>query len=157
VELDPEINLENVLALTRTFGTEELDLIWHFLEQLAGTVPHGTSTAKKLNRCIPILFGLRPRDELETMLVLQMTGIHNCALECLRRALHPQQASEGVEANITRTVALTKVFLSQLEALQKYRGKGSRQTVMVKHVHVNQGGQAIVGEVQHQGREGGGG
>ena len=156
VELDPQMNLENALALIRAFGTEELDLIWHFLEQLAGTVPQGSDMATKLNRCLPILHGLRPRDELEAMLILQMTGIHNCAMECLRRVHHPHQAPEGVEANINRTVALTKVFLSQLEALQKYREKGSRQTVVVKHVHVNQGGQAIVGKVHHQGRVGGG-
>jgi hypothetical protein len=150
------MNLENALALIRALGTEELDLIWHFLEQLAGTVPQGSDMATKLNRCLPILHGLRPRDELEAMLVLQMTGIHNCAMECLRRAHHPHQASEGVEANINRTVALTKVFLSQLEALQKYRGKGSRQTFVVRHVHVNSGGRAIVGEVHHMGQEGGG-
>ena len=56
--------------------------------------------ATKLNRAVPILHGLRPRDELEAMLIIQMTGVHNCALECLRRVLHPHQASEGMEANI---------------------------------------------------------
>jgi hypothetical protein len=34
----------------------------------------------------------------------------------------------------------------QLEALQRYRGKG-QQKVTVEHVHVNAGGQAIVGTV----------
>jgi len=33
-----------------------------------------------------------------------------------------------------------------LEALQRYRGKG-QQKVTVEHVHVNAGGQAIVGTV----------
>ena len=35
----------------------------------------------------------------------------------------------------------------QLEALQRYRGKG-QQKVTVEHVNVNAGGQAIVGTVQ---------
>lgn len=34
----------------------------------------------------------------------------------------------------------------QVEALQRYRGKG-QQRVTVEHVHVHQGGQAIVGAV----------
>ena len=34
----------------------------------------------------------------------------------------------------------------QIEALQRYRGKG-QQKVTVEHVHVNAGGQAIVGVV----------
>ena len=34
-----------------------------------------------------------------------------------------------------------------VEALNRYRGKG-QQHVRVEHVHVNQGGQAIVGAVQ---------
>jgi hypothetical protein len=37
----------------------------------------------------------------------------------------------------------------QMEALQRYRGKGE-QKMVVEHVHVHQGGQAIVGSV-HQG------
>jgi hypothetical protein len=35
----------------------------------------------------------------------------------------------------------------QVEALQRYRGKG-QQKVTVEHVHVHSGGQAIVGALQ---------
>jgi len=41
----------------------------------------------------------------------------------------------------------------QMEALKKYRGKGE-QKMTVEHVHVHNGGQAIVGDV-HQ-KAGGG-
>jgi hypothetical protein len=39
-----------------------------------------------------------------------------------------------------------RTFTAQLEALQRYRGKG-QQKVTVEHVNVNAGGQAIVGTV----------
>jgi len=152
VEPDPGLTMESALALARAFGTKELDVIWHFLQQLAGVVPNASSLDAKLNRTVPILHALRPRDELEAMLFVQMVGVHNAAMECLRRGLHPHQVSEGIEANIHRATALTKVFMGQLEALQKYRGKGSQQRVTVEHVHVHQGGQAIVGAVQPQGK-----
>jgi hypothetical protein len=156
VEFDFEINLEGLQALIRTFGTHELDLFTHFMRQLINSTPGLDSPAIKLNHTVPILHGLRPRDELEAMLAIQMVGIHNCLMECLRQAMHPDQVDPGVEANIHRSTALAKVFLSQVETLQKYRGKGSKQTVTVEHVQVQQGGQAIVGTVHHLRPKGGG-
>jgi len=38
----------------------------------------------------------------------------------------------------------------QFATLNRHRGKG-QQKVTVEHVHVHQGGQAIVGHVQHSG------
>src|SRR3984893_14804035 len=57
------------------------------------------------------------------------------------RIRHPQQDSNGNLA-----VKLLRTFTMQVEALQRYRGKG-QQKVTVEHVHVNAGGQAIVGTV----------
>jgi hypothetical protein len=53
----------------------------------------------------------------------------------------PQQDSNGGLA-----VKLLRTFTMQLEALQRYRGKG-HQKVVVEHVHVHAGAQAIVGSV----------
>jgi len=46
---------------------------------------------------------------------------------------------------------LARTFASQLEALKRYRSAGE-QTVRVEHVTVNEGGQAIVGNVAHGGK-----
>ena len=43
---------------------------------------------------------------------------------------------------------LARTFAAQMEALRKYR-TGGEQNVTVKHVTVNEGGQAIVGNVEH--------
>ena len=45
-------------------------------------------------------------------------------------------------ANASRT------FVELLSALDRKRGKGGQQVVRVEHVHVHQGGQAIVGNVK---------
>ena len=37
--------------------------------------------------------------------------------------------------------------LEQLEAMQKLKGKAGQQKVTVEHVHVHEGGKAIVGAV----------
>jgi len=41
---------------------------------------------------------------------------------------------------------MLRTFIAQIEALKKYRTAG-RQKMIVEHVHVNEGGQAIVGTV----------
>jgi hypothetical protein len=48
---------------------------------------------------------------------------------------------------IVRMVKLLRTYTMQVEALQRYRGKG-QQKVTVEHVHVHSGGQAIVGAVK---------
>ena len=56
------------------------------------------------------------------------------------QTLHQQDSNGNLAVKLLRTFAL------QIEALQRYRGKG-QQKVTVEHVHVNAGGQAIVGAV----------
>ena len=54
----------------------------------------------------------------------------------------------GRELNlkVQRTKLTQAYMLSSLAALDKKR-RGGQQKVVVKHVHVNEGGQAIVGDV----------
>jgi GTPase len=40
-----------------------------------------------------------------------------------------------------------RLFTEQLEAMSKLKGKVGQQKVTVEHVHVHDGGQAIVGAV----------
>ena len=67
-------------------------------------------------------------------------------MECIGRAASRQQPDLGVERYINRATKLMRTFANQTEALGRYRGKGE-QKMMVEHVHVYQGGQAIVGQV----------
>ena len=65
------------------------------------------------------------------------------------RALRRFKASEKIaqqNSNGNLAIKLLRTFTMQIEALQRYRGKG-QQKVTVEHVHVNAGGQAIVGAV----------
>jgi hypothetical protein len=45
----------------------------------------------------------------------------------------------------------TRTYLAQMDVLKKYHAK-TQQTVRVERVTVNEGGQAIVGDVTHGGR-----
>jgi hypothetical protein len=65
--------------------------------------------------------------------------------------VHPEQNSEGIDANVTRASQFMKLFLEHAACLQKLKGKAGQQRVTVEHVTVNQGGQAIVGAVNPRG------
>ena len=61
---------------------------------------------------------------------------------------------EAIDSNVIRATRLMRLFLEQVEALQKLQGKTGQQKVVVEHVHVNEGGQAIVGAVSATNGEG---
>lgn len=104
------------------------------------------SRNKQIQAILSALVGLVAQDEAEGMLVAQMIACHNAAMECFRRAMLPEQTFEGRKQALNFGNKLARTYALHLEALDKHRGKG-QQRVTVEHVHVHQGGQAIVGEV----------
>ena len=92
------------------------------------------------------LAGINPKDTTEGMMAAQLYASHAGAMECYRRAMAPEHSMEARDIYFSLAAKLTKANAAQVEALNKYRGKG-QQRVIVEHVHVYQGGQAIVGNV----------
>lgn len=102
--------------------------------------------AATINAALAAVCGIGPRDETEAMLAVQMVATHDAAMELLRRAMQAQYRHNLEDAG-NLAVKLLRTYTAQLAALQRYRGKG-QQKVTVEHVHVHQGGQAIVGHVE---------
>src|SRR5215472_442855 len=90
---------------------------------------------------------LAPQNALEAMLATQMIAAPEAALMFLNRATTEGQYPANIDANVLRAIRLTRIFGEQLEGMQKLRGKTGHQRVTVEHVHVHDGGQAIVGAV----------
>ncbi len=96
---------------------------------------------------LAMLEEIGPQNVTEAMLATQMIAANDLAMMFMYRASQKEQPSEIIDANISRATRLMRVFTEQLEAMQKLRGKTGQQRVTVEHVHVHQGGQAIVGSV----------
>lgn len=107
-----------------------------------GRVPDET----EVDALLAAMHGLRPQDEAEGMMAAQLVAMNHLSLEFMRRAMWDEQTPEGVERHMNRAIKLLNGFNAKLDALQKYRGKG-QQKMTVEHVHVNEGGQAIIGNV----------
>jgi hypothetical protein len=102
-----------------------------------------------INDTLAAVTGVGARDEIEGMLAIQMVATHLAAIRALRRLSGSETVAQQ-DSNGNLAVKLLRTFSMQLEALHRYRGKG-QQKVTVEHVHVNAGGQAIVGTVHPPG------
>ena len=105
---------------------------------------------RKRTACLEAMAGISPKDEIEGMLVAQMIACHSAAMECFRRAMIKEQTFDGRNQNLNFANKLSRTYALHMESLDKHRGKG-QQKVTVEHVHVHQGGQAIVGNVSNGG------
>ena len=103
-----------------------------------------------VNTCLTLMHGINPQDEQEGMLAAQIISSHNMAMQCFIRASSQGQPAEGIDLFTKLATKLMRSYTAALEALTRYRGKG-QQKISVEHVHVHKGGQAIVGDVHHQG------
>ena len=105
------------------------------------------SSPKRVAFVAAALAAFKPTDELEGLLAAQGVALHLGAMECLRRAMLPDQHPD-IAAKLRKDGAnLARGMTDMLEALDRKRGKGP-QVVRVERVVVHEGGQAIVGNVQ---------
>jgi hypothetical protein len=101
------------------------------------------------------LAGFKPTDAVETMISATATALHFAAMESLNRAANTQMFPHAMTLH-KDAANLARAMVDMCEALARRRGHGSQQKVIVEHVHVHSGGQAVVGSVQ-SGAAGGGG
>lgn len=140
------------------FGTVSLDFSSQMIGRLAAIANERGEefpTETALNAALAAVDAVRPENETEAMLAAQMYATHEVAMEMLTRtkqATNPQ----ALQNYSTIATKLLRTYTAQIEALAKLR-RGGEQTVRVEHVHVHEGGQAIVGNVAHQGAGTGGG
>ena len=105
----------------------------------------GADAEQRINAGLAVLDGMRPRDEVEAMLVAQMVVTHAFAMDYLTRT-KKAELIQAAEFTSNFACKLLRAFTAQTEALAKLR-RGGEQTVRVEHVHVHPGAQAIVGTV----------
>jgi hypothetical protein len=125
-------------------GTTDADFFMGFLHQLA-EAGGGEVNEQQLNFLLAVVKGINPRDQLEAMLAAQMAAVHTATMTFSRNLAEAECVEHRDSAERTFN-KLTRTYVSQMEALKRYRA-GGEQTVTVQQVNVGEGGQAIVGNV----------
>jgi hypothetical protein len=133
------------ISLMTAIGTSDSDFYGGLICQLVDASRESAPSEKATNFMLAVVKGIEPRDQIEAMLAAQMAAVHMASMTFARRLAHveniPQQDSAERAFN-----KLTRTFAAQMSALKEYRSKGE-QKMTVQHVHVAEGGQAIVGNV----------
>jgi hypothetical protein len=135
--------------LKNALGTRSSAFVAASVQQLiaAARLPNSGISEVAVNASLAFIEGAKPRDELECALVIQMACTHSATMAVLSRVRGAHGGDRSVAAMASAAARLLRAYATQVEALRRLRNGGS-QTVRVEHVHVNEGGQAIIGNVQ---------
>ena len=142
-------------ALERIFGTKHPEmvegLVSHCLKVLKSTEASDDYEANDERMFMfAAIAEIEPRDGIERLLAVQMAATH-VAMVRSGRWLASADRVDQVNAHYSGYTKLARAYTAQMEALRKHRS-GGKQTVTVQHVNVEDGGQAIVGNVETGGR-----
>jgi hypothetical protein len=145
------VTLGHEAALQEIFGTQHPEmaeaLLGHCLKVLnvkEASDDHPGSDERAF--MIAAVAELQPRDAIERMLAVQMAATHVATIRSARWLANSENIPQ-VQSHYTGFNKLARTFATQVEALRKHRS-GGKQTVIVQHVNVEDGGQAIVGNVE---------
>ena len=127
-------------------------VIFPGVNAVASSSKDTAEATKMANYYLSLMAEFKPRDPFEGLLITQMSLVHQQALKFLSMTNLNQNHSHPdiLTAWSNRYIKLMKLFTQQMDALDRHR-RGGKQTVSVEHVHVHQGGQAIVGNVSKGG------
>jgi len=133
--------------LNKALGTGSSDFTnaCMFQIQAAARTPFGGISELATNAALAMIEAAAPKDEIEGALAVQMACTHTAAMAVLAKL---DSASERQVAVIGSAAArLLRAYATQVEVLRRLR-HGGHQYLRVEHVHVNDGGQAVIGNVK---------
>jgi hypothetical protein len=146
-----QARLQDALGTTSVAFTEvEIDRLLNVFQKA------GTADANAVNAALAMIDGLKPQNEAEAMLAVQIAATHDRVMSFSARLGRGDSVQEQDFVSLTLS-RLHRAFTTQLETLSNMR-RGGRQKVVVEHVHIHKhvnvypGAQAIVGDVTHTGR-----
>lgn len=130
---------------------KELGLQNYRLKQIVSLAWFGNEDCKekateRIVDAMRLYQSLEPQDAIEAMLCEQMVGNTLAINACFQRAGNCQHIDNSAKF-LKSASQLQGQFIKQVAALDKHRGR-NHQKVVVEHVHVEAGGQAIVGNVE---------
>jgi hypothetical protein len=137
--------------LNKALGTTSSDFVNASLLQLqaAARSPFGTVSEIHINAALAMIEAAAPKDEIEGALAVQMACTHTAAMAVLAKLDSGFGTERRIAAFGSAAARLLRAYATQVEVLRRLR-HGCHQFVRVEHVHVNDGGQAVIANVQRQ-------
>jgi hypothetical protein len=141
--------------LNKALGTVSTDFVRASLLQLqaAARSPYGTISETAINAALAMIEAAAPRDELRGALSVQMACTHTAAMSVLAKMDSGLGTERRTAAFGSTAARLLKAYAMQLEVLRRLR-TGGQQFMRVEHIHVNDGGRAVIGNLRTTDSEG---
>jgi len=138
--------------LRAALGTVSDDFVETSLRHLqsAARIPGSGPSELAINAALAMVAAVAPANEIEAALAIQMACTHMVAMAVMSRIGGAHGGPGRLPALTSATSKLLRAFSSQVEAFRRLRSGGD-QNIRVEHVHVHEGGQAIVGAVNSRG------
>ena len=134
--------------LKKALGTRSSDFLNVSLIQLkaAAQLLGSGISEPTLNAALAMIEAAGPKDEIEGAHAVQMACTHMAVMAVLVRLGGGHGTERRVAALGSAAARLLRAYSTQVEVLRRLR-HGGHQYVRVEHVHVNDGGQAVIGNV----------
>jgi hypothetical protein len=134
--------------LKSALGTTSSAFVDASLFQLQGAarLPGSGICEIAVNAALAMVEAASPKDEIESGLAIQMACTHTATMAVLARLGGGHGSERRVAALGSAAARLLRAYAMQVEALRRLR-RGGQQHVRVEHVHISDGGQAIVGVI----------
>jgi hypothetical protein len=159
VRLAPKAELQaHKAGFREVFGNTLSDeFVDEMLTQLDALLAPGaceTLEPGTVNAAIVLIASVKPQNELEALIAVQIVATGFAALKFLRRG---QAVLEEAYISVYGGYAtrLLRLQLELIQALDKHR-RGQKQTVQARDVHIHSGAQGVVGII-NSGKDGSGG
>jgi hypothetical protein len=132
--------------LNQALGTVSSDFVNVSLLQLqaAARSPYGTISETAMNAALAMIVAVAPKDEIEAALAVQMSCTHAASMAILGKLDSGFGTERRIATFASAAARLMRAFAMHVEVLRRLRN-GGHQLVRVEHVHVNDGGQAVIG------------
>ena len=69
---------------------------------------------RQVKAMLAVMIGMKPRDGLEGMLIVQLMATHSAVMECYRRAMIGDQSFETRRENLTQASRLSRTYAALL-------------------------------------------
>jgi hypothetical protein len=137
--------------LKMALGTASSDFVNASLLQLqaAAQLHCGGVSEVAINSALAMIEAAAPQNEIEGAIAVQMACTDAAAMSVLARFAGGGGSERRVVALASAAGRLLRAYSGQVETLRRLR-HGGDQYVRVEHVHISEGGQAVIGNVQSQ-------
>lgn len=126
-------------------ATKDAEIAGEIHDRALAALPKNNNLEHRTNLIIQSLADAQPQDSIEAKLCMQETVLYANGMQYLSRAENTERFEHN-EFYMKNAIKLLRLHNETIELLMRYR-RGGEQRVVVQHVNVSDGAQAIVGNV----------